>query len=345
MERPGTARTSTKNPTSPLAKTNVVNDAYLPVQGLSFAQRKAHSLRSSKSSIVEGSDLMRNIDRPPPGDPTMNRRKSQANPGLSKRTSAYYENEFAVGRESNSALDRVRNEALVIAELKTNVIIDDEFSFITDLSYHLSNRYQRSMSSIVVNLQHGMCMMFGGSFDPAYTLTIHALPGQVQPTTNKRNAALIQTHVKETLGVPASRGYVRFVASPEENVAHGGKTVAGEMEDVEKGARDSIDRLSSKSASTRSKRMLKPSFGSFRPSSAMSMREGSELPTPPSSSDEPAGIVTIPEHSPVPSQEEKSAAVDAPPPVKTATHRKSFVSLLFKTGSTKQRRPSTSGMA
>lgn len=77
----------------------------------------------------------------------------------------------------------------------------------------------------------------------------------------------------------------------------------------------------------------------------MSMREGSELPTPPSSSDEPAGIVTIPEHSPVPSQEEKSAAVDAPPPVKTATHRKSFVSLLFKTGSTKQRRPSTSGMA
>lgn len=115
------------------------------------------------------------------------------------------------------------------------------------------------MSSIVVNLQHGMCMMFGGSFDPAYTLTIHALPGQVQPTTNKRNAALIQTHVKETLGVPASRGYVRFVASPEENVAHGGKTVAGEMEDVEKGARDSIDRLSSKSASTRSKRMLKVS--------------------------------------------------------------------------------------
>ena len=87
-----------------------------------------------------------------------------------------------------------------------------------------------------------------------------------------------------------------------------------------------------------------PSFGSFRPSSAMSMREGSELPTPPSSSDEPAGIVTIPEHSPVPSQEEKSAAVEAPP-VKTATHRKSFVSLLFKTGSTKQRRPSTSGRA
>ena len=124
MERPGAARTSSKNPTSPLAKSNVVNDAYLPVQSLSFAQRKAHSLRSSKSSIVEGSELMRSIDRPPPGDPTMNRRKSQANnPGLSKQTSAYYENEFAVGREANPALDRVRNEALVTAELKTNVIV------------------------------------------------------------------------------------------------------------------------------------------------------------------------------------------------------------------------------
>lgn len=73
--------------------------------------------------------------------------------------------------------------------------------------------------------------MFGGTFDPAYTLTIHALPCLVQPTTNKRNAALIQRHVQETLGVIKSRGYVRFVATPEENVAIGGKTVAAEIDE------------------------------------------------------------------------------------------------------------------
>lgn len=108
--------------------------------------------------------------------------------------------------------------------------IKDEYSFITDLSYHLSSRYQRPISSIVINLNHGCCMMFGGTFDPAYTLTIHALPCLVQPTTNKRNAALIQQHIQETLGVITSRGYVRFVATPEENVAVGGKTIAAEIE-------------------------------------------------------------------------------------------------------------------
>jgi hypothetical protein len=92
------------------------------------------------------------------------------------------------------------------------------------------------MSSIVVNVNHGQCMVFGGTFDPAYTLAIHALPSLMLPTTNKRNAALIQKHVADTLGVPPSRGYVRFVATPEENVAIGGKTIAAEMDEVDRGA-------------------------------------------------------------------------------------------------------------
>lgn len=109
--------------------------------------------------------------------------------------------------------------------------IKDEFSFITDFSYQLSNRYQRPVSSIAVTLSHSQCMMFGGSFDSAYTLTIHALPSLTQPTTNKRNAALLQKHVEETLGVKPTRGYVRFVATPEDMVAIGGRTIAAEIED------------------------------------------------------------------------------------------------------------------
>lgn len=97
------------------------------------------------------------------------------------------------------------------------------------------------MSSIVIDLQHGRCMMFGGSFDPAYTLTIYALPSLVQPITNKRNAALIQNQILENLGVPPSRGYVRFVATPEEDVATDGKTIAGEMEELEKAAADVVE--------------------------------------------------------------------------------------------------------
>lgn len=74
-------------------------------------------------------------------------------------------------------------------------------------------------------------MMFGGSFDSAYTLTIHALPSLTQPTTNKRNAALLQRHLEEALGVKSARGYVRFVATPEDMVAVGGRTIAAEIED------------------------------------------------------------------------------------------------------------------
>lgn len=74
-------------------------------------------------------------------------------------------------------------------------------------------------------------MVFGGTFDPAYVISVHALPTQLQPTTNKRNAALIQKHLEEVLGVIPSRGFLRFIPTPEESTAQNGKTIAGEVEE------------------------------------------------------------------------------------------------------------------
>lgn len=136
--------------------------------------------------------------------------------------------------------------------------IHDELTTINDLSYHLSQRYQRSTSSIVINMQHGCCMMFAGSFEPAYTLTITALPSLVKPITNKRNALLIQNHMREILGVLPSRGHLRFVATDEEDLAVGGKTVAAEIEDQEKaaGIRDpSLDGSETSSKPAKSRRL------------------------------------------------------------------------------------------
>jgi hypothetical protein len=112
--------------------------------------------------------------------------------------------------------------------------ITDEFTFITELSYHLSTRYQRPINSIVVTLHHGACMLFGGTFDPAYVMSVFALPSQLQPTTNKRNAALIQKHMEEAIGVIPSRGFLRFIPTLEEHTAWNGKTLAGEIDDLEK---------------------------------------------------------------------------------------------------------------
>lgn len=83
----------------------------------------------------------------------------------------------------------------------------------------------------MVTLQHGTCMVFGGTFDPAYVISVHALPTQLQPTTNKRNAALIQRHMDEALGVKPSRGFLRFIPTPEDSTARNGKTIAGEVEE------------------------------------------------------------------------------------------------------------------
>jgi hypothetical protein len=44
----------------------------------------------------------------------------------------------------------------------------------------------------MITVNHSACLLLGGSFEPTYVLTITALPIQLLPTTNKRNAALIQ---------------------------------------------------------------------------------------------------------------------------------------------------------
>ncbi len=212
-----------------------------PRVGPSFAQRKALEPRPPDVVLVEGNNVMRSIDRPLPGD-VVGRRKPQLHPDVSRKKSAYFESEFAgPDRGEGPAKTRILNEAMVTADLKTNVIIRDEFAFITDLAYHLSNRYQRPMSSIVITLHHGICMLFGGTFEPACTLAIHALPSLLQPATNRRNAVLIQRHLQEALGVVSKRSYIRFEATPEDNIAIGGKTLAAEIEGL---SRDNADQKS-----------------------------------------------------------------------------------------------------
>lgn len=84
--------------------------------------------------------------------------------------------------------------------------------------------YSRPVGSVVVTLQHGVCMLSGGSLDPAYTTAVSALPYQVQATANRRNAALLQAHLTQALRVPPTRGLERFVAVSEDCAGWGGRT-------------------------------------------------------------------------------------------------------------------------
>ncbi|KAF2161369.1 hypothetical protein M409DRAFT_28104 [Zasmidium cellare ATCC 36951] len=152
-----------------------------------------------------------------------------------KQRTQYYEEQFQYKENVNSNVrERVQRESPVIAELRTNVIIKDEFTLVTDLSYHLAARYTRPDSSIMIKVDHSACLALGGTFDPCYILSISTVPSQMGPTMNKRNAALIQSFMADILSVPPERGIVKFQPIPEENFAINGTTMLGEIERQEK---------------------------------------------------------------------------------------------------------------
>ncbi|KAI8274234.1 hypothetical protein K4K60_009910 [Colletotrichum sp. SAR11_57] len=336
--------------------------------GMSFAERRMSRRPSTAPTpIVEAGEGTRDVNHSLPGD-VRNNRKSKNQTDLARRRSSYYEEAFQGDRDINVLKDRAYSEAIVMAELRTNVIISDEFSFITDFSYQLSVRYQRPVSSIVVNLQHGACMLFGGTFDPAYTMTVHALSCEVGVTKNKRNAALLQKHLQEAIGVSPVRGFVKFIEVPAENMAVNSKTVAahiaemtGEEEETiaERRARNRKS-ISAKSVSAlRHGSIAGPRKGSifdFRRESVAPRRDSVMPPpnelTPPHSATDAPPIPAIPEQhvqnattttttttdekdAPIKEVEKAPTNTSSLAPAKkskTAKRKSSFVTSLFSRG-------------
>ncbi|RMY47254.1 hypothetical protein D0865_08777 [Hortaea werneckii] len=152
-----------------------------------------------------------------------------------KHRSQYYEDQFRYkDSEAGSVRDKVQRESPVVAELKTNVIIKDEYTLVTDLSYHLAQRYTRPDSSIMIKVEHSACLALGGTFDPCYILNVTTVPSSMGPSINKRNAALIQSFMADILSVPSDRGIVKFTPIEEVNYAMNGTTIHGEIERLEK---------------------------------------------------------------------------------------------------------------
>lgn len=124
--------------------------------------------------------------------------------------------------------------SLVCAILLIRMQVPSEHTLLTELSFQLSQRYQRPESSIFVFAEHSASLLLDGTHDPAYLLTITALPSQIAPTMNKRNAGLIQAFLQESLDISAKRGVIRFTSIAEENLATNGLTTLGEIEQLER---------------------------------------------------------------------------------------------------------------
>lgn len=303
------------------------------------ASPRSGSPAAYSSISREGRRITRDITRGSPGDQAIfSNTKTPEQKILAKRKSQYYNEIFAHREPIASARERVLKESPVVADLKTNVIvryalvrlttfadlsqIQDEFTLITELSSFLSTRFQRPESSIIVSLSHSCCMLYGGTFDPAYTLTITALGSQLQPVTNKRNAALLAKHIDEGMGVDPKRGVIKFLASTEDNLAVDGKTMTLEIEELERETAENNSSLH-RSLSRGDKSKRRQSLKSLRGAKA-----SSQLPTHNES------MVSLPstyEHNPplpaIPT--EKSTMDKRAEKAQRIGRRKSFMATIF----------------
>ncbi|KAL6720572.1 hypothetical protein ACLMJK_002496 [Lecanora helva] len=251
---PTSARRGAVSPESFRAPTPTANDFPTPAgqmfhvtkrdQGLvspaqssfSFPDEEEPHAISTPRDMIEEKEPAKRLDRGTPGEGMV---MSAANGTLQqqelrKKKSQFYTEVFSYREPNLSPKERIYKDSIVTAEVKTNIIIKDEYEFLQDLSQHLSQRYQRPTSSIFITLSHSACLLFGGSFDSAYMITISALSSQLLPTTNKRNAALLQTFLADSLGVAPARGVIRFSRIPDEDMAYNGTTVLGQIENLQK---------------------------------------------------------------------------------------------------------------
>lgn len=76
-------------------------------------------------------------------------------------------------------------------------------------------------------------------------MNIEALDRDMQPAANKRNIALFQRHMEQALGIPASRGYLRFVPVPEDCAGWKSNTIAGEISEAKDRAQAVTERRGS----------------------------------------------------------------------------------------------------
>ncbi|KAF4631795.1 hypothetical protein G7Y89_g6333 [Cudoniella acicularis] len=332
-------------PPSPADSDIVMPDTSSPSSSLSATTREGHR-------------ITRPIDRGAPGDQAIfSETKTPEQKALAKRKSQYYGDVFAAREPVSSARERLSRESMIMADIKTNVIvrnpqmilymfaytvqIEDEYTFITDLSYGLSTRYQRPQSSILVTVAHSACLMFGGSFDHAYTMTITALASQVQPVTNKRNAALLAKAMEEGLGVTPNRGLIKFIPIAEENIATNGKTLAGEIDDLEKETAEenaNLNRSLSRSHPKNKKRQSMKSLRNLKSSShlpthdeqmTLSLSEPQSPPLPRLSSKfpTPSAPVSAPQIPSIPT--EKSAMDRKAEKAQKMGRRRSFIAAVF----------------
>ncbi|KAL1868655.1 hypothetical protein VTK73DRAFT_3571 [Phialemonium thermophilum] len=120
------------------------------IGGLSFAERKGQVHISSLAGILRMDSDPRHTERPPLADVAKAASCTESRPSLSKQRSDYFEKIFSV-KKSSPAKERAHSEAIVMADVRTNVIVrieslPSQSRPSTELTFRFSGEH-RSMTS------------------------------------------------------------------------------------------------------------------------------------------------------------------------------------------------------
>ncbi|KAL1953133.1 hypothetical protein VTO42DRAFT_3568 [Malbranchea cinnamomea] len=199
--------------------------------GVWFKQAEKITLNPAPSSS-HVDDITNDLPRgaPTDGDPEAHLERTPSQMERARRRSQYYDDAFALRSSNNNPRNRVNQDAVVLVRIKTNVTVSDHFPVVGDLSSQLAFIFQRPESSMMVILEPSVPIMYGGSYEPAYFLSVIALPALIAPVTNLRNTMRMQTVMLDTLGIPENRGVVTFEPIPEYNLGTNSITFKEEIE-------------------------------------------------------------------------------------------------------------------
>ncbi|ODH29718.1 hypothetical protein ACO22_03688 [Paracoccidioides brasiliensis] len=164
--------------------------------------------------------------------------KSSSHQEVAKKRSQYFNDVFTDREPYHTPRHRINQDSIVVIEVKTNTILQDDFQSLSELSFNLAQIFQRPETSILLYVEHNCCLMLGSNYEPAYLATVSALPYSVAPIMNLRHTVLIQTAINDTLGIPSSRGVIKFEPMAEENFATNGSTIRDEIEQLERSSND-----------------------------------------------------------------------------------------------------------
>ena len=192
--------------------------------------------------------------------------------------------------------------------------LESEQEFLIDLSFRLSEIYQRPASCIMVMASTEVAILIGGNSEPAYHLIVTALPSEIAATKNKRSAHLIQDFMQESLGIKSKRGVVRFDPVAEENLATNGVTALQEIEQLQ---RNSVEDEGVLRAFSRQTRRSKKSSMRFP-------GDGEKTPTPVSRSGTPSLFPLSADHA------NHSASTEASGAEKKRVRRRKSILAFFR---------------